>query len=670
MGVALVVAAIGPAAIAQDSTATLELEAGYGAYVNPLETFDLRVIVTSSELFNGRLEANVLGVSASIEIPAGGSKSITLRIPPVGEQRRVTLRLVDTSGEATAVVATETLQTRTPGDAILVAVVGAIDLGQARSFPLERDLFTVGEQPSGFSNLNTAVAYVVAADGALVDRSTDDRDALLAWIRSGGVLVAAQRDVESLSEDFAGGFVDAADIGSGRIVVADTRLLEQDGWDRVFIDTPSVGNVVTYFDPNAGSLDVAAVSARPFSVPALPWLVSGIALFALFVGPVNFLLLRRVGRPELAWVTIPVASLVFFVAFLVVGQKSVDAEVFTSAVALYESDAGTVGNGSLVVSAKGGRTVTLDGSSSWSVAPSSGGFISTVPAEQQGADSLRFEFVEAGVGSAQITAVDIPGGTGLSVVEVSGVYTVANNSGATLWIWGVIVGGEFAVSGETLESGETAVLKGRLSSLREWGILNQAVDRSGVEIWTMPNPENRWRQIESLSPAMESVAPLRDANKAFVFGVSNNYRIETSVSGKPKTVEGVAVLVREFDAGIASGGAGSALPELVRALGAEFIELNFGSYYIYGAEEIVVRFDVPDAVTTAKVIRPISNSELFNWSTSVWDGVSRNDTIVLEEYRGPDGYVLARGGRGDQFEEGQVGLGSRDGFRLDWVAGS
>ena len=670
MGVALVVVAIGPAAIAQDSTATLELEAGYGGYVNPLEAFDLHVIVTSSELFNGRLEANVLGVSASIEVPAGGSKSITLRVPPVGEQRRVTLRLVDTSGEATAVVATETLQTRTPGDAILVAVVGAIDLGQARSFPLERDLFTVGEQASGFSNLNSAVAYVVAADGTLVDRSADDLAALLAWIRSGGVLVAAQRDVESLSEEFAGGFVDAADAGSGRIVVADTGMLEQGGWDRVFIDTPSVGNVVTYLDPTAGSLDVAAVSARPFSVPALPWLVSGIALFAFLVGPVNFLALRRVGRPELAWVTIPAASLVFFVAFLVVGQKSVDAEVFTSAVALYESSTGTVGNGSLVVSAKGGRTITVASSSSWSVAPSLGGFISTVPAEQQGADALRFKFVEAGVGSAQLTAADVPGGTGLSVAENDGVYTVANNSGSTLWIWGVIVGGEFAASGETLEPGETAALNSRLSSLQEWGILNQVVDRSGIEFWTMPNPETRWRLIESLSPAMESVAPLRDASKAFVFGVSNNYRIETSVGGKPKTVEGVAVLVREFDAGITGDGAGTALPELVRALGAEFIELNYGSYYIYGAEEIVVRFDVPDAVTTVKIVRPISNSELFNWSTNTWDAVGRNDSVMLAEHRGPDGYVLARGGGGNQFEEGQVGIGSRDGFRLDWVAGS
>ena len=668
VGVVIVTALGLPAGFAQTGTATLVLEAGYGGYIDPLVGFDLYATVSSTELFDGRLEANVIGVSAAVEIPAGGTKTVMLRIPPLGEQRRVTVRLVDTSGDATSVAATETMQTLTPGDAILVATVGTVDLGQARSFPLERNIFTVGEQAGGFARLNTAVSYVVAADGTMVATSDDDRVALLSWIRSGGTLIASQRDVASLGEEFAGGFVDETTLASGRIVIGDVGALALNGWDRVFIDTPSIGTVVSYIDQNFGSLDAAAASARPLSVPALPWLVSGIAMFVLLVGPVNFFVLRRTGRPELAWITIPAASIVFFVAFLVVGQQSVESEVYASAVALYQTEGGVVGDGAVVVSAKAGRTVTLESSSQWAVAPSAGGFIANVPAEQQGNDAVSFTFTEAGVGSAQLTPGDLPAGVGLRAVEADSVFTVTNDTDSTLWVWGVVVGGKFAGSGEPLGPGESGTINTRLTPLEDWSILNQVVDRSGAEIWNRPNSEFLWRQIETLSPAMESLAPLRSASKAFVFGVSNDYDIEISVDDTNRAIEGVAVLVAEFDASDLSSGRGGALPELVRALGAEFVERNLSTYYIYGAEEIVVRFAVPTEVSVVKVVNPVGSPEMYNWSSDTWDPVARGDDIVMDQYRGPDGYVMAR--IVGQLAEETGGLGSQQGFRLDWEAGS
>lgn len=657
-----------PVVFAQTSTTTLVLDAGYGGYIDPLEGFDLFATVSSSELFTGRLEANVAGVSAAVEIPAGGTKTVTLRIPPIGEQRRLTVRLVDTSGEAAQVAASETIQTLTPGDAVLVATVGTLDLAAARSFPLQRDIFTVGEQPAGLSRLNSAVSYVVAADGKLTDISDDDRSSLISWVTAGGVLVASQRDIAALSDDFAGGIVDEASIAPGRIVVEDVGALSANGWDRVFIDTPSVGTVVSYAEQGFGSLDAAAASARPLSVPALPWLVSGIALFVLLVGPVNFFVLRRTGRPELAWVTIPTASVVFFLAFLFVAQQSVEAEIYTSAVALYQSDSGIVGDGAVVVSAKAGRSVSLESSDQWAVAPSAGGFIATVPAQQNGNSAVSFDFSEAGVGSAQLTPVNLPPTIGLSVVESDGGYIVTNDTDATLWVWGVVVGGKFAGSGEALGPGQSATVKNRLASLEDWSILNQVVDRSGVEIWNMPNAEFRWRQIETLSPAMESLAPLRSANQAFVFGVSNDYVIEMVVDGGRQAIEGVAVLVAEFDAANLGSGQGGALPELVRALGAEFVEKNLSTYYIYGAEEVVVRFAVPDTVAAAKVVNPVGGPEVYNWANDTWDSVARGSEIAMDRYRGPDGYVLAR--VVGQIAEELGGLGSQQGFRLEWAGGS
>jgi len=666
--VVMITALGSPAVFAQTGTTSLVVEAGYGGYVDPLEGFDLYATVSSTELFKGRLEANVAGVSAAIEIPAGGTKTLTLRIPPLGEQRRITLRLVDTSGDATSVAASETLQTLTPGDAILVATVGTVDLGRARSFPLERDIFTVGDQESGFTRLNTAVSYVVAAEGSLSDRSDEDKATLVKWIKAGGVLIASQSDVASLGDEFSGGFIDDAAIAPGRILVGDVAAFALSGWDRVFIDTPSVGTVVAYAEQGFGSLDAAAASARPLSVPALPWLVSGIAMFVLLVGPVNFFILRRAGKPELAWVTIPAASIVFFVAFLVIGQQSVEAEVYTSAVALYQTSDGVVGDGAVVVSAKAGRTVSLESSTQWDVAPSSGGFIATVPSQQQGNDAVSFEFVDSGVGSAQLTPRGISADLGLRVVKDDGGYTVTNETGSTLWVWGVLVGGKFSGSSEPLGPGQTGTVANRLTSLEDWSILNQIVERSGAEIWNLPNSEFRWRQIETLSPAMEALAPLRSPGSAFVFGVSNDYFVEVSVDGRDQAIEGVAVLVAEFDSGTLASGKGGALPEFVRALGAEFVEKSVSTYYIYGAQEVVVRFAVPETVSLATVLNPVGVPEIYNWSADSWDPIARGEEIRMDLYRGPDGYVLARLA-GQQAEE-MGGLGSQQGFRLEWEIGT
>ncbi len=63
----------------------------------------------------------------------------------------------------------------------------------------------------------------------------------------------------------------------------------------------------------------------PFEVPMLPrlWMVTGlIALFVIVVGPVNFYILRRKRRLELAWATIPGLSVFFFVAIYVYGILS------------------------------------------------------------------------------------------------------------------------------------------------------------------------------------------------------------------------------------------------------------------------------------------------------------------------------------------------------------
>ncbi|MBW3664647.1 MAG: hypothetical protein KY469_16225 [Actinobacteria bacterium] len=77
----------------------------------------------------------------------------------------------------------------------------------------------------------------------------------------------------------------------------------------------SVGSVERppNFDDNHSVTGIAteAVGSQGLDVPSLPWLTAFLVGYVLLVGPANGLILRRLRRPELAWGTVPVITLLF-----------------------------------------------------------------------------------------------------------------------------------------------------------------------------------------------------------------------------------------------------------------------------------------------------------------------------------------------------------------------
>lgn len=113
-------------------------------------------------------------------------------------------------------------------------------------------------------------------------------------------------------------------VGSGRVVYLafDPTLEPVSGWDGL---APLLGRVVA---PAAGKPRVMLIDWRlqqaiqripDWGLPAV-WLV-GVLLagYLVVVGPVNFLVLRRLDRREWAWLTVPVLSLVFLGAVYSLG---------------------------------------------------------------------------------------------------------------------------------------------------------------------------------------------------------------------------------------------------------------------------------------------------------------------------------------------------------------
>jgi hypothetical protein len=105
------------------------------------------------------------------------------------------------------------------------------------------------------------------------------------------------------------------------------------------------------------------------SAPRVPWLAAFLAVYVLVVGPVNVLVLRRFGRRELAWVTVPLVSVVFTAASFAgaVGQRP---PVGVGASLAYWVDG--VGSEVTVAGTRaptpGARRIDLDGSD-WVVRP-------------------------------------------------------------------------------------------------------------------------------------------------------------------------------------------------------------------------------------------------------------------------------------------------------------
>jgi hypothetical protein len=87
---------------------------------------------------------------------------------------------------------------------------------------------------------------------------------------------------------------------------------------------------------------VAALNSLPaVALPDLGLLFGLLALYIALIGPLNYLVLRRIDRREWAWVTMPILVLVFGVGTYVVGMGLKGTDVIVDQLAIVRAAAGT-----------------------------------------------------------------------------------------------------------------------------------------------------------------------------------------------------------------------------------------------------------------------------------------------------------------------------------------
>lgn len=111
-------------------------------------------------------------------------------------------------------------------------------------------------------------------------------------------------------------------------------------WRRVL--GPLTGQALNPLVLQDDSQIVAALNTLPaVALPDLGLLFGLLALYIALIGPINYLVLRRIDRREWAWVTMPVLVLVFGVGTYVVGMGLKGTDVIVDQLAIVRAAAGT-----------------------------------------------------------------------------------------------------------------------------------------------------------------------------------------------------------------------------------------------------------------------------------------------------------------------------------------
>ncbi len=325
---------LGPAALPAAAATTLKVTGAYdGSYV-PGRPMAVRVQVAADRLVRGRLEVGAgdgTPVALPVEIPGGSTKEFLVVVPAWQSFRfdgaiSVQARLRDGADEVAA--GTGVLQSSS-GQEVVGLLPGALG-GRPVPGPaaLSVDVGTARFAAVGPAELALApaslgpVSTLAAAADELVRLPPAARTAILAWVEQGGhLLVDADRGqtVEGLPTAWQPGGDGRAAAGRGEVrltagAVAGGQwagLVEPTGW-------AATGDPSIRF--GTGFVSQVLANEAGLQIPRLGWLVTFLVLYVLVAGPLVFIVVRRRGHPELAWVAVPLVAVVFTAGAYVGGR--------------------------------------------------------------------------------------------------------------------------------------------------------------------------------------------------------------------------------------------------------------------------------------------------------------------------------------------------------------
>lgn len=646
-------------------------EVGLDGYVDPYQPIPISVELTSPVLWVGTLEASLGSqrTSVAIEVPAGGNKVYELVLPAPGSSVNRQIRLRFTPDGADTVAETVSVQIRFPSDVELVAVINGSALvdtvDQARTTGVGSDI-DVAEITDITPALDVA-SYLVAGRGGLDGLGSDQMSELERWILDGGRLVGSAAELARVGAPdgppvvFGGASI--APFGEGELIEVDPAALSVDQWSDVIRSTPGLFISQNFGNPAGFDLFQAATGDTAAGAPQIPWLLGGLVAYALLVGPVNFFVLRSIGRRELVWITIPAMSALAVFAFWLFGPRTAIAQVTHASAVVLDGEEGTARSGLIMVAGQEGEH-TLGVPEGWTAAPAGDlrqffGSVSLGATDLVSSTDTEFTFDTDSLEAVPLTASHPVTFSGLSVTAtIEGRQinvSVDNQSAADFWFWGVGAGLSANGGRGELASGQAETLSVRPGIQQDPWQAPMATAywnrgggffEDGNEVWQIIEPLGR--EVGRSDRRIFEGAP-------YFFGYTDDLAYDVTVDGRSVESRGPALIMVPIDFDDADTySLGRVSAELLATSGQDFVEEGF-SPFIVGADEVFVRFTPPVGVSEASVNvsnpfgGPANQSEVFvfDWAAGVFVDVvdiagNRVERFPIEAYRHPTGELLVK----------------------------
>jgi hypothetical protein len=632
-----------PAGAAQ-SPVTIDIAAGIGGYVHPQRPVEVSVTIASDVLISGTLEVRLRDsvVEIPIEVPAAGVKTYTSVVPAPLAREAVRVRLV-VDGQ---VIADQSTQLKVPEDETLVGVVGAPELDglleRVESAVTQRPVVPVDLPEDSLDGYLDPLAYMILANPLELPPSA------VRWVQQGGRLIVEADFLSRTGIDPGAGEPQVEDgstiyhVGDGEVItVSAIGAIDSDGWARILRPAPVEVAFRDSWQTPDQQLMSSATAATDQRVPELPWLLLAVVLLAVVLGPVNMLVLKRLNRRELAWVTIPAISLLALAGFWIAGRQRLETNVMNHATVLVGTGDAISAQTALVLASGGGGRHEIGLPPDWKAYPGGvtdfQGVLASPAGTKVGPATMGFDLGELESAGLQaswpgpaVAMPDVSIEQGQDDIKV----TVVNNSPWDLWAWGVVRGGQVDVAPQALASGEGAELTTSLVPNMMFSQIGDAVMQS-----RQPLDDLAWQRYNGLSTA---AAALAATSGEYVFAYVEDLRLDVQLDGTPRSVSGWTLILVPLQYSSTRAPA-----TVVDAGSPSYVERGAG-YVNFSTDEITMSFQVPaEAGNPTLSMQNFFGQfpgrlEAYDWTTSTYQKVEVGAALDAGRHRSGSGEFLLR----------------------------
>ena len=620
---------------------SLEASIGLNGWVEFSEPVRLRVTVRSELLFSGSLELRQgrAVVATPVEVPAGGEKTYDLSVSPTMATRALTVELVP-AGDDTPVVEIRV----SPKDPTGKVLVGTLGFGGELALP---GVTSIASVPIVEVRLDANSTDLAVLDYLVVAGGVEVSDSVLQWVAEGGRLLVqpdAAAAVASTVTELRRSGVYA--FGAGQILEQGQPSPSIEEWASMLVPFRDEHHLTDVW----ASTEVQMIRAASYSAKAgLPYsgALIGLVIYAIVVAPVNLIVLRRIRRRELAWITVPAISLVALMAFVAVEGLQNDSTDWGQATIVAGGPSGSRTTSMVAAAANGSLIHTLTTSDDQVMYPAAtadtfgvGGqaAVRRVVSGQQ----IDLVFEDAGYGTVAVTGP----APSMPTVENAGTSIhVHNLSPYDFEAIGVVVGTSATVAPGPLGSGSEARFDYDDRNCPLCSAAEAVSHQTGL--WN----NTRWWEIYQ---------PLADAAREHVgdrhfFGFVENLPMTMSVNGELRTINGPGIVVQQIE----RIDLGHANPRIVATSPDTNIQ-GEGAWRWLSGEWALMEFTVPVGreVTLSHEVDmfgPLPSSfEAWDWAAESFVAVEAG-AIDHQQFVDPDGTVLIRVDLHEMFGEFPIG---------------